>query len=149
MHSGTTRPWCFALCSVCSTQFPLHSFPLSQWQAYFILQHLAERITYWLVSEMKMVSQLSKIIKAVLDPLQYTASCFGPCLLMSGYWCILVMYLAITPAGWCLLDQWCASSPRQQVHVSARQKLRTCTAWLKKMWTEPIWYISEEFRIGQ
>lgn len=42
-------------------------FPLQQLQAYFILLCLAERIVSWLVSELKMASQLSKIIKAVLD----------------------------------------------------------------------------------
>lgn len=53
----------------CSVAFPWLCVlsHCSQLQAYFILLYLAERIVSWLVSEWKVVSQLSKIVKAVLD----------------------------------------------------------------------------------
>lgn len=72
-HSVRTPVVCsvvfFMLCPAASV-----SFPLQQLQAYFILVHLAERIVSWLVSELKTVSQLSKIIKAVLD--LYIMACY-------------------------------------------------------------------------
>lgn len=83
-----------------------------------------------------MISQLSRITRTVLDLLIVASyflspakgSCWGPCLLMSG--CVIVMYHMTTPCGWNLLGQGCARTPRQQVHVSARQE--TCLVWLKK-----------------